>query len=380
MKLCVIITVSQNLYSLYRKQFSYLMSQGYDITAIAAPGPEHELLRRQGIKTVEINMVKRPSPFQDLCSLLKIWKHLLLNRYDIVSVSTPKASLLGSLAAFFSFHKNIIFTLRGRAYENEVGLKRKFYTFIDKVICFISTKVFCISKEIMDSCIENKIVSKDKIFVLGQGSSNGVDLGIFTKNDNLIEKSIEIRSRLGIGSDELVLLYSGRIRNDKGIRELVDAFGKVSLKHSCHLIIQGEFDNTDPIDDDYIKKLNNNPRIYLEPWSFEVEKYFATADIFVFPSYREGFGNVAIEASSMELPVIAFDVIGCRESILDHQTGLLVEPYSVHSLSEAISQLIDNPELRKKYGKLGRERVEKHFDSKIIWDNLSSVYRALVKP
>ncbi|BEI22398.1 glycosyltransferase family 4 protein [Vibrio fluvialis] len=376
MKLCVIITVSQNLYSLYRKQFSYLKSKGYDITAIAAPGPEHKLLRSQGIKTVEINMVKRPSPLLDLVSLFKLWKHFLFNRYDVVSVSTPKASLLGALAGYFSFHPNIIFTLRGRAYENEVGIKRKIYMQIDKLICSISKKVFCISKEIMNDCINSGIVSKEKIFVLGQGSSNGVDLSIFTRNDELSKKSNAIRQRLEIKESDIVLLYSGRLRNDKGIRELLDAFELINSE-DCKLIIQGEFDNTDPLPHVYRKKIESNERIYLEGWSFNVETYFSCADIFVFPSYREGFGNVAIEASAMELPVVAFDVVGCRESVVHNSTGVLVKARSVNDLALGIEQLIHDEQLRSTFGKNGRARIEKYFDSYVIWDSLHDVYSSI---
>ncbi|MEZ9291438.1 glycosyltransferase family 4 protein [Vibrio lentus] len=373
MKLCVIITVSQNLYSLYRKQFSYLQSKGYEITAIAAPGPEHDILRKQGINTIEIDMVKRPSPFLDFISLFKIWKHLIFNRYDIISVSTPKASLLGSLAARFSFHKNIIFTLRGRIYENEVGAKKKIYMLIDKLICFLSKKVFCISNEIMKDCIDNSIVSQNKIFVLGSGSSNGVDLDIFTKSKVLNDQAGVIRSRLDINRDDIVLLYSGRLRNDKGIRELLDAF-EIIDNIDCKLIIQGEFDDTDPLPQIYRDKIEFNDRVHLEGWSFNVEKYFACADIFVFPSYREGFGNVAIEASSMELPVIAFDVVGCRESVVDGKTGILVEARSVRDLAETIDRLINDQELRMVLGKNGRIRIEKYFDSHVLWEQLHLVY------
>lgn len=378
MKLCIIITVSQNLYSLYRDQFIYLKERGFDITAIASPGPEHQLLREQGIKTVEIAIKKRPSPVNDLISLSKIWFHLLTHRYDIVSVSTPKASLLGALAAFFTLHRKVIFTLRGRAYENEPPLKKRFYVGIDKLICFISSRVFCVSKEIRLDFINKRLVDQNKIFVIGEGSSNGVDLSKFTKTAQTTERAAQIRSKLGIAADSRIFLYSGRIRKDKGVAELVEAFAEVCSRYECDLVIQGAFDSIDPLDERHVKMIETHPRIHLEPWCYEVENYFAMADVFVFPSYREGFGNVAIEASAMELPVIAFNVIGCRESVVDNETGVLVEPYSAKALAETMVRFLEQPELRRQYGQNGRKRIEDKFDSRIIWNELIKNYREMV--
>ncbi|MBA6288672.1 glycosyltransferase family 4 protein [Colwellia sp. MB3u-4] len=379
MKLCVIITVSQNLYSLYRDQFKFLKDRGVDVTAIAAPGPEHQLLREQGIKTVEIPMCKRPSPFNDLLSLFKLWRHLIFNKYDVISISTPKASLLGAMASFFSHHRNVIFTIRGRAYESEVGLKRKCYMLIDKLICKLSSNVFCISKEISKDFIDSGLVNPNKIFVLGEGSSNGVDLGKFTRSQDLKVRADLIREKFNIGDSDKVCLYSGRLRKDKGITELVEAFSLLNDLGNTHLIIQGAFDDTDPLDTRILDLINISPKIHLAPWSYCVEEYFQCADVFVFPSYREGFGNVAIEASAMELPVIAFDVIGCRESVMDNYTGILVKSKSVEELSSAMRTLIKDEKLAKKLGSQGRQRIEEHFDSAILWEKLLEVYKGMLK-
>jgi len=378
-KLCVVITDPMNLWSLYRDQFIYLQKNGFEITAVASDGVEHQKLQELGIRSVAISMKKQPSPLNDLISLLKLMIFFMYNRFDLVSVSTPKASLLGSLAAFITFQKKIIFTIRGRAYENKQGFSKQIFENIDKLICSMSDSVFSISHEIMEDFISKKLCKKEKIFVIGSGSSNGVDLRKFTKTDELVIKASEEKNKLGIPANDLCILYSGRIRKDKGTNELVKAFLKIlETRNDVSLLIQGKHDVVDPIDDVILHEIENNKKIYTADWSYEVEKYFALADIFAFPSYREGFGNVVIEASAMELPVVSFDVIGCRESVANEKSGILCEPYNVQEFYVVLMKLIENKELRQTFGQYGRKRVVEEFDSFIIWKELVQKYQELV--
>ena len=377
-KICVVITASSHLWGLYRDQFLYLQKNGFDVTAIAAPGPEHEVLKNHGITTVAIPMKKTPAPLYDLLSLFRFVFFFLTHRFDVVSVSTPKASLLAGLGAFLTLQKKIIFTLRGRAYENKTGLSRKFFEVIDRIICAMSDSVFSISYELMDDFVSKGICHQDKIFVIGSGSSNGVDLSRFTRTEALVTKAKAVRDELCIPMNAICVLYSGRIRKDKGINELVEAFLEVSkLSNIVHLLIQGSIDSIDPLKPEVLSEIENNPLIHRADWCEDVEKYFAAADIFAFPSHREGFGNVAIEASSMELPVVAFDVVGCRESVQDGETGILCKKIDSQCLAEKLLYLIDNSDVRYAMGKKGRARVEREFQSTKIWDDLILIYRRL---
>ncbi len=379
-KLCIVITASSHLLALYREQFKYFQKNGFEITAIASSGVEHDKLKEMGVNSIAIDMQRTPSPFKDFISLLRLIKFFIFNRFDIVSVSTPKASLLGSLAAFITFQKNIIFTIRGRAYENKKGFTKKIFENIDKLICKLSDSVFSISHEIKDDFILKSLCEENKIFVIGSGSSNGVDLRKFTKTEEIIKKVSIEKEALGISSNKICILYSGRIRKDKGIEELVNAFLilEKEFNNTC-LLIQGKEDSVDKIDDNILNIINTHPNIYRADWSFEVENYFAMADIFAFPSYREGFGNVAIEASAMELPIVAFDVVGCRESIVDKETGLLSKPLDVNDFYENLKLLLENKKLRNDLGQNGRKRVEKEFDSFYIWNELIKKYNELLR-
>lgn len=377
-KICIVVTDSSSLWSLYRGQFMYLKENGFDITAIASSGKEHELLRSQGIKTVVIDMERGPSAIKDFFSFINLFKFFLSNRFDVVSVSTPKASFLGVLAARLALQRKVSYILRGRVYENYEGLKRWFYESIDRVVSFLSSSIFSISHELRQEFIDKGFCNEKKIFVIGSGSSNGVDLGRFTLSNELKKSGDEYREKYGLTQKDVLYMYSGRIRKDKGVTELVSAFKNLSNTYSnVYLLIQGKVENIDPLPDDILYEIENHPKIILEGWGFDIEKYYAAADIFVFPSHREGFGNVAIEASAMELPVIAFDVVGCRESVENNVSGIIVDDVSSNSLYMAMKSLLINKQLREQLGIKGRLRVEEKFDSQYIWSELAKYYKRL---
>ncbi|MDT0642286.1 glycosyltransferase family 4 protein [Zunongwangia sp. F363] len=379
-KICIIIGSAMNLHGLYRDQFKFLRANGYEITGLAPAGVEHEWLREQGFKTEIIHLKREPSVFHDLYSLLKLTWFFIFNRFDIINISTPKASLIGSLAAYFSFHRNIVYNLRGRAYESTTGFTRFFYEKIEKLVCTLSLIVLSDSKEIRKDVIEKNICRAEKIVVFGSGSSNGVDLKKFRKTAKTNEERVSIRKDLGLNDHDILILNSGRLRNDKGINELVRAFNSLSQKYShIHLLLQGKYENFDPLEEDVLACIKSHPRIHQAGWVKDVQNYFAAADIFAFPSHREGFGNVAIEASAMELPVVAFDVVGCRESIKANVSGLLCEYINYKSFERGLEKLIDDSELRNSMGQKGRTRVEKEFDSQKIWQQLLNVYDTIIK-
>lgn len=379
-KICIVIGTSMVLHSLYKDQFKFLMDNGYEVTGVAPAGIEHEWLNNDGIKTKIILLKRKPFLFYDIISVVQLSWYFIFNRFDIISISTPKAALVGAIASFITFQKNVIYTQRGRTYENTSGLKRFFYESIERFIMRVSKRVFCISHELKDEFIARKFCSPDKIFVINSGSSNGVDLQIFTRNARNIEDGLSLRKKLGLSSSDLLILYSGRIRKDKGINELIYAFvGLMKSHHNLYLLLQGSFEDHDPLNNDVLIEIYNNKKIFTEPWSKDIDKYYAAADIFAFPSHREGFGNVAIEASAMELPVVGFNVMGVRESVKDGYSGILCNNVSTQNLEEGLKHLISNPNLREKLGQNGRKRIEQEFDSNIIWNELLKVYDKLVK-
>jgi glycosyltransferase involved in cell wall biosynthesis len=378
LKICFVLTDPINLHSLYRDQFSYLKSNSVLVTAIASPGREHEWVEAQGAKSIPISIARNPDILRDIISLLRIWFFFLFNRFDVVVVSTPKASLIGALAARLSFQKRLIFMVRGRAYENMFGVKRWLFRMIDVFVCRLSNRVQSISKELAQKYVDEGICRREKIVVLGLGSSNGVDLSKFDPSLYLHKRS-SIRRGLAIDDKSFVFMFCGRVRRDKGINELVGAFKRFlsdqSGANNTILLVVGRYEEFDPLYPETRSFLEENPQVRFVQWARFVEQYFSIADAFVFPSYREGFGNVALEASAMELPVIAFDVVGCRESVDANKSGVLVEAFSEDALFEAMIRIYQNPELRQRLGRYGRERIESYFDSDIVWARLLDFYK-----
>ena len=375
-RLCIIVTVPTTLATLYRGQFEYLQSHGYDITAIASTGDAHQRVRDRGIKTIAIPMQREPSPLKDLVSLFRLTGFLLFNRFDIVHVSTPKAGLLGSIAARLSFHHRVLYTLRGRAYENFTGRKRKLFDALERVVCRLSRRVFPIANELAQAVIDENICPEKKVHVVGNGSSNGIDLNQYQRSDAVLAQGKAIRDELGLKESDLLILAIGRIRREKGINELARAFDQLAQQHDhIHLLLVGMREPVDPLEDEVERIITTHPRIHTLDWQNDPTRSYAAADIVAFPTYREGFGNVTLESGAMRLPVVASDVKGPREVVEDGVNGYLVPVQTVDPLRDRLNELIQDPDLRDRLGSAGHEIVTNRYAQPVVWADLLAEYK-----
>jgi glycosyltransferase involved in cell wall biosynthesis len=236
--------------------------------------------------------------------------------------------------------------------------------------------VLCVSHSIRQIAVEEGLCPAEKIKVLASGSGQGVDADNRFNPTRWDEREKrELRSRLAIPEEALVVGFVGRIVRDKGITELAEAWRRLREDYpQAHLLLVGDYEEQDPVPDDVRKMLDNDPRVHITGWLTEAAPYYSIMHLLVLPSYREGFPNTPLEAAAMELPVVATDIPGCRDAVENGRTALLVSPRDARALEDAIRRYLDAPLLRQQHGKAGRERVLRLFRQEILWQALYEEY------
>jgi glycosyltransferase involved in cell wall biosynthesis len=373
-RLLRITTVPISLKILLRGQLSFFQKKGFEVLTASDDGPEVQQLIEDGIPHCVVPMTRKITPARDLISLFKLI--LLIRRFkpDIVHTHTPKAGLLGMMASRICRIPVRIHTVAGLPLMERSGLVKRILIATEKITYSCATGVFS-NSEGLRSYIHSVIRPKTTVRVLGKGSSNGIDLNYFSSSSYLHEQALILRNKYSISSNDTVFCFVGRIVRDKGINELVDAFDRLSKKISAKLILVGPFeDNLDPIAPAARQLINDHPGIISLGYVQDVRPALAASDIFVFPSYREGFPNVVMQACALELPAIATDINGCNEIVKNGITGLLVKPKNVSALFESMDHLASDKMQRIRMGKAGRCYVEDNFDQQKIWNELHGIY------
>lgn len=354
-------------------QAKYFKSLGYEVYLISQNHYKEKLFcEREGITHLPVDIEKDIKPFKDLKTLYQIIKHFKKVKPDIVNVGTPKMGLLGIIGAYLCGIQNRIYTCRGLRFETETGLKKRILVSMEKLTVFLSKKVVYVSPSLLKCAIVNKTGSNKKAIVIGKGSSNGVDLTVFrqsiinpAKRNELIVKH-QLETCLVIG-------FVGRVSEHKGSIELVAAFEQINKRYpNTRLIMIGHLD----CPEDFKQRFTSNPAIIAIPFQDDVPLYMSLFDIFVLPSWREGFPNVPIQAAAMGIPVVVSDATGCVDSVSDGFNGVVFEMKNAKALEKVICEYIDNRALRKKHGDNGILWSE-HFSSEIVWKGISKVYSDL---
>lgn len=372
-KVVHVFTVSMSVVFL-EDLYSKMKERGYELIVISSDGDEiREQEKKGNLKFYPVDINRGISPVKDLCALLKIILILWKEKPVIVHGHTPKGGLLGMLAAKCTNVKNRPYHLHGLKYEGEYGIRKKLIRLMEKFTMSLSTEVYSVSHSLRNHVIQEKLVPPDKIKVILNGSVKGIDI---KKTQSIIKRGSDYyKKKLKINKFGCIIGFIGRITEEKGIIELIYATKK--------LIIQG-YDIGVVICGINELKIVKNKQIFSKFIQLENVQYFgkvnnpleymACFDIFVLPSYREGFGLVNIEANSVGVPVVTTNIIGCIDSIEDNVTGIIINREDTDSLYKAIKKLIDNSSLRQNMGNEGIKRVQKLFDREKIWSTLLDEY------
>lgn len=373
MKVLISMTEPFIVRSLLKEHIRYLVDHGFKVIVMCSQGEDIKWITDQGASTSIVDIKRKPSVLKDLKCLMQMIFAIYKIKPNIVHYSTPKSSLLTPLAVFLCPIKvKSIYTVRGRVYENSKGLKRKIYQLIEKFSCWMADRVIFISKEIKDSFIAESLLTNKKAKLIGCGSSNGFNTNIFRK-----PTSEEIKSSkdfFGLDKQSKVLIYAGRLAYDKGLEDLLIVFKELSsIDKAINLLVIGKAEvNLNSL----LHKYDiDQERLVVKEWSSEIHKAYWAADVTVFPSYREGFGNVCVESILCGVPVVCYDVIGCRESVNDGVSGYLVPFRDTNLMSHKVLSLLNNTELRKTIVNTGSSWAKSNFNQEFIWNEIVKIYK-----
>lgn len=360
---------------LIEDQVHYIEENGYEIKVVC--NNDFDKLY-EDITMNNIPFEREISIGKDLSCLYRLARYLHREKPDIINFSTPKAGLLGMIAGYLTRVKTRIYVQRGLRLETITGLKKAILYTTERLTCRFSTHVIVISDSLEQELIQKKIVDPNKVVRIGRGSSNGIDMEKFNIANIEEERLASLKSDLGISPSDFIIGYVGRLTRDKGINELVEAFETLEDKYEhLKLLLVGDFEAADPVKEENKQKIADNPSIIHHPFTDDVEYYYTLMDLFAFPTFREGFGNVSIEAQAMRVPVVTFNSTGTRDTVLPNVTGVITEDNTARGLADGLEHLIDNENIRKRMGQDARAFATENFDRKRMQKQLLDFYNSL---
>jgi len=312
-KLIRVTTVPISLKLLITGQMKFMSESGFEVIAVSADGKEiEEVKQNEGCTHITINLSRKITPFNDLKSLWQMYKLFKNQKPDIVHTHTPKAGLIGMLAAKMAGVKTRIHTVAGMPLMVYEGTMKKILIAVEKLTYWACTDVWPNSYSLNNYILENKFTEKSKIKIINKGSSNGIDLSRFSIESLNQEKLNTIKNEINYNSNEKIVVLIGRMVKDKGVEELVEAFKVLQSENiEFKLLLIGPFEHDlDPLNKEIAEEIENNPKIQHINWSDDVEYYMHLSYLLIHPSYREGFPNVLLQAGAMKCPVLCSEIPG----------------------------------------------------------------------
>ncbi len=413
-----------SLHKLLGKQLSFI-SQYYQVTAVSAD--EQELRRvaaKYGVPHYHVEMTRAITPIKDLAAVWKLYRFLKKEKPEIVHSHTPKAGLVGMMAAWFAGVPVRMHTVAGLPLLEATGAKRTVLNMVEKITYAFATKVYPNSFAMRDIISREGFCAPEKLKVLGNGSSNGIDTDYFSRAAVATSIVAELRAAHGISENDFVFIFVGRLVGDKGINELVEAFGKVKAKikfkdeglcsvkgvasppvaarndkmedgfgsrghqpfenlrdrRKIRLLLVGPLEeNLDALLPETLAAIETHPDIISVGYQDDVRPFLAIASALAFPSYREGFPNVVLQAGAMELPSIVTDINGCNEIIEEGKNGMIIPVKDSAALGQAMERMLGNPDEYRFMKGNARPLIESRYRQEVVWQALLEEYKRVVE-
>ena len=378
-KLIRITTVPLSLDKLLSGQLHY-MNSFYDVVAISSEKDYLERVgKRENVRTFHLEMSRKITPIHDLIAVLKLFWFLRNEKPHIVHTHTPKAGIVGMLAAKLAGVPHRLHTVAGLPLLETSGMKRTVLDFVERLTYACATKVYPNSFGLATIILQNNYCKATKLKVLANGSSNGIATSFF--NPELFSDSQNqlLRKQLGIHSTDFVFIFVGRLVGDKGINEMVAAFTSLNRKQPhAKLLLVGDYEpELDPLLPETMSVIGNDASIISVGFQSEVRPYFSISNCLVFPSYREGFPNVVLQAGAMGLPSIVSDINGCNEIILKNKNGIILPVKDEQALYEAMNLICIDENLYHDLKNNSRQQIVAFYEQKIVWNAILSEYTVL---
>ena len=384
MKLIHVFSIFGTAESFFDGQFKYLTGQGYEIVVVSSDAPNTDAFcKRNGVRFVPLNIPRSVSPMAIAKAVKSICSLIRKEKADAVFGHTPVGALCAMIAARLCGVKNRVYYRHGLIYTTMKGLKHTIFKAEEKFVASLATSVINVSYSLSKLAVADGLNRAEKQYVIGHGTCGGIDAqNIFNPLLVDADKLLFIKKKLGFNDADIVFGFCGRICNDKGIPELVDAFELFQKLHSnikAKLLFIGRFDTRDGISEEKKQQIESNSNIVISGHTDKVEipYYYSMLDVFVFPSHREGFGMCVVEASAMEKPILDSRAHGCVDAIVEHETGEYID-LSADGICKGMELMLDE-ELRGKLGKSGRKRVLEWYDFKVMWPLVGDLYKKILR-
>ena len=384
MKLIHVFSIFGTAESFFDGQFKYLTDQGYEIVVVSSDAPNTDAFcKRNGVRFVPLNIPRSVSPMAIVKAVKSICSLIRKEKADAVFGHTPVGALCAMIAARLCGVKNRVYYRHGLIYTTMKGLKHTIFKAEEKFVASLATSVINVSHSLSKLAVADGLNKSEKQYVIGHGTCGGIDAqNIFNPSLVDADKLLILKKKLGLNDADIVFGFCGRICNDKGIPELVDAFELFQKLHSnikAKLLFIGRFDTRDGISEEKKQQIESNSEIVISGHidKVEIPYYYSMLDVFVFPSHREGFGMCVVEASAMEKPILDSRAHGCVDAIVEHETGEYID-LSADGICKGMELMLDE-ELREKLGKSGRKRVLEWYDFQMMWPLVSDLYKKILR-
>jgi glycosyltransferase involved in cell wall biosynthesis len=379
-KLIRITTVPLSLKLLLSGQMKYIKEQDWEVIMVSADGREvAQAIKNEGVRHEVIPFTRKITPLDDLVCIWKLIQLFRREKPDIVHTHTPKAGLLGMIAANLAGVKTRIHTLAGIPAMAAEGRKKTLLESVEKWTYSNATEVWPNSVGLRKFVLQKELCSEYKLRIIGKGSSNGVDLEKFNREVLKENHLVAATMRIMPGEDDFIILSVGRLVRDKGIEELVSAFLNSKIVSKSKLVLLGGFEqDLDPLSPETVQTIQDHPKIIQIDWSDHVAHYLALADVLVHPSHREGFPNVILEAGAMQVPVICSDIIGNTDIIVQQKTGLIFPVKDALVLREALEFGFVKRDKMAQYAASLYLEIVNNYDRKFLHKEIFSNYQRLL--